>query len=1261
MTKKFPYNFLRFTFILIIFFTSVQTFSQNVDLSITVNWPQWARENKVELYSPTNSLLLTVTHPNGYAAGSSGDNHSATSTTISVAVNDNDPANTGYYVRLYDRWGDGWNGSGSMSITVDGQTAFTFNGSFSSSASDSEISQTEYFAVNKGLDDASFSYSNSGFCQSESNPSPTIIGESGGTFSSTSGLTIDSSTGIINLSASTIGTYVVTYTTNAPDQNSATQNVSITDGDVATFSYSSPFATTGEVDLSPTVTGQSGSFSSTSGLSINSSTGVIDVSASTPGSYTVTYTTNGSCPKAYVDNVTILGSIFASSTVNGSTTNYNNNATKKYIEYIPGTMPVIISAPHGGTLTGSELSTRGCGTGEMDDNTDILIREIQKKCFEQFGVYPYIIINNLRRNKLDPNRNLSVATCGNSNANEYFNAYHNFIKQASEDINNKYGKGLYIDLHGQSHSIPRVEVGYNLLSNSFDENLNNSATNTSELARVTIKNLIEHNVQNLTFEDLIRGSQSFGGLMQVTGGSEYAALGHAGCNRSVGYRAVPSHISSGSNQGNCDDTNPGNNSYFAGNYYSNIEHGSGCTSNANSVVGGGGNVNGGGGTIDGIMTEVNRRVRDIGTTYSSIYGRTDGRDATIPYFSRDYGKVIEQYIDLHYNDFSKFSYAANSYDVAGSDPTPTITGITGGNFSSTSGLSINTSTGEIDLSLSSAGTYTVSYTAPNLNNFYKKEFNITITELVPINEFLPSTGNWSVITNWSKNRLPLSTDNITIASGRTANLDLSNVTVTDISVSGTLNVNAGKSLTVNGDLITTGTTKVTSNATSSGSLIVNGSSTGNIIYERYIKNNSNWFMISSPVENQDIDAFIASNTNAIASGANNNRGLSFYNNVSNTWGYHKGGITTSGNFVLGEGKAVRRTSAGIVTFTGNLKTDNDVTKPVTYGTNGWNLVGNSFASFLNVNDPANNTNNIIDINFDLLDTGYKAVYFWDTETKAYKPFNNSSNATYVSPGQGFFVKVNANGNLLLNENMQSHQSADLFFRGSNSINNRFEINLKVSNGKNNKNTEIKYIKGTTAGLDDGYDAGLFSSDNSFDVYTHLVKDDVGTKYAIQSLPNENYSNMIIPIGVNAAKNSTITFTADILNIPNHIDVTIEDKIENKFSNLNDKNTSYKVNLTEDINGTGRFFLHTQNSTLSTEEDVFSKNVSVFSNKGKLIIRGLKEEAKIKIYSLLGKQILEQKLPNKQLHQLDILRVSTGVYLIQIETNKFKIQKKIVLK
>ena len=60
---------------------------------------------------------------------------------------------------------------------------------------------------------AAFSYSASSFTQVDSNPTPTITGATGGTFSGTSGLVfVSTSTGEINLSASTIAAHVVTYT-----------------------------------------------------------------------------------------------------------------------------------------------------------------------------------------------------------------------------------------------------------------------------------------------------------------------------------------------------------------------------------------------------------------------------------------------------------------------------------------------------------------------------------------------------------------------------------------------------------------------------------------------------------------------------------------------------------------------------------------------------------------------------------------------------------------------------------------------------------------------------------------------------------------------------------------------------------------------------------------------------------------------------------------------------------------------------------------
>ena len=57
-----------------------------------------------------------------------------------------------------------------------------------------------------------------------------------------------------------------------------------------------------------------------------------------------------------------------------------------------------------------------------------------------------------------------------------------------------------------------------------------------------------------------------------------------------------------------------------------------------------------------------------------------------------------------------FSYSAASYTDADPDPTPTITGTSGGRFTSTAGVVINTITGEIDLSASTLNTYVITYT-----------------------------------------------------------------------------------------------------------------------------------------------------------------------------------------------------------------------------------------------------------------------------------------------------------------------------------------------------------------------------------------------------------------------------------------------------------------------------------------------------------------------------------------------------------------------
>ena len=54
------------------------------------------------------------------------------------------------------------------------------------------------------------------------------------------------------------------------------------------------------------------------------------------------------------------------------------------------------------------------------------------------------------------------------------------------------------------------------------------------------------------------------------------------------------------------------------------------------------------------------------------------------------------------------------------------------------------------------------------------------------------------------------------------------------------------------------------------------------------------------------------------------------------------------------------------------------------------------------------------------------------------------------------------------------------------------------------------------------------------------------------------------------------FSVKTTDLPEGVDVFIEDKEQNTFTKLND-NESYTIKTTEQVNGTGRLYLHTRQS------------------------------------------------------------------------------------
>ncbi|MGR3810139.1 choice-of-anchor D domain-containing protein [Jiulongibacter sp. NS-SX5] len=106
----------------------------------------------------------------------------------------------------------------------------------------------------------------------------------------------------------------------------------------------------------------------------------------------------------------------------------------------------------------------------------------------------------------------------------------------------------------------------------------------------------------------------------------------------------------------------------------------------------------------------------VGTTNSSTFEVTPSSPSTIYYIRGEGGCVTPSscgsvIVNVTSTDDAGFSYSSSSYCTYSSDPLPTITGINGGTFSaSPAGLSLNPSSGQIDLSASTPNTYNVTYT-----------------------------------------------------------------------------------------------------------------------------------------------------------------------------------------------------------------------------------------------------------------------------------------------------------------------------------------------------------------------------------------------------------------------------------------------------------------------------------------------------------------------------------------------------------------------
>jgi hypothetical protein len=155
----------------------------------------------------------------------------------------------------------------------------------------------------------SISYTGTPFCTSAGMASVVQTGATGGIYSATpSGLNINSTNGTITPVSSQSGTYTVRYFVpglGGCSPMTATTTLVVLQLPAASITYDSPF-TKNQINQPVTLTGSGvytgGTFTYTGvgTLTLNASTGVVDPSTSTAGTYSLTYTLNAVAPCAQV-------------------------------------------------------------------------------------------------------------------------------------------------------------------------------------------------------------------------------------------------------------------------------------------------------------------------------------------------------------------------------------------------------------------------------------------------------------------------------------------------------------------------------------------------------------------------------------------------------------------------------------------------------------------------------------------------------------------------------------------------------------------------------------------------------------------------------------------------------------------------------------------------------------------------------------------------------------------------------------------------
>ena len=537
----------------------------------------------------------------------------------------------------------------------------------------------------------------------------------------------------------------------------------------------------------------------------------------------------------------------------------------------------------------------------------------------------------------------------------------------------------------------------------------------------------------------------------------------------------------------------------------------------------------------------------------------------------------------------------------------------------------------------SAVTNGVNCTNPISWNNGANNYKLTFTSKIIQSE---QNGVWSAATTWFGEVIP--TTDYSVRLTNQVNVDASQ-TVRDIQIKtgGLLTVNAGKALTISNslnNLLDASKMVIQSNATETGSLITNGTVSGNVTVERYVGgysgNSAAWHLLSSPVVDQAITAF---------DGVGGSDDFYYWDEDQNLWINR----TTLGGFLNGDFETTFTEGKGyLVAYSGNtgkgfsgVLNNSDITWTDLSADHGrWHLLGNPFASAIDYN--AGN----------LAITDFSTPQIFDNGT--YRPISTVGNI--IPAMQGFFVQAVDNTNsITLLKSARVHNFAHNWYKSDLQIPN--SIYFKLANSESILRDFL--LIGFNENATNGYDI-------DFDSHKLLGLPEVPQFYAMDS-NNEPYSlNIIptssttkeIPIHLRLPSSGDFIISVEYNTIEFDTEIYLEDLLEGNMIDLS-TTTSYTFSGEEGINE-NRFKLHF--GATGIDNAPIAAKWLVYASGQQLFVSGENGQTEVSVYNTQGQQVMLKKIEIQGEVRLP-LNLSTGVYLVTINNGRNVETTKIIIK